>query len=150
MAGAINHSRTSVTNHQTVAAPLIADVDTRIRPGRVGSRHQHAVVGGIGVEADIASLIDHTALTTNHQTVAAAIVADENICRIGPGRVRPRYCDDVVGGDGEVAEKASLTHRPAPITDDQTVAAAIKADIEIARISPGRVCPRHQHAVVGG
>ena len=130
----------------------MADVEiSRIGPGRVGSRHQHAVVGGSSKSADSPVKIDHTSPPADHQTIAAAKKADIKITLIRPGRSRPSHQNTIVGGGGTVSDMAIIiTHHTAPITDHQTVAAAIKSNPEISLIGPSRVCSRYQRAVVGG
>ena len=49
-----------------------------------------------------------------------------------------------------LSDKATGTHHTGTIANHQAVAAALVADVEITLIRPGRVRPRHQHAVAGG
>ena len=95
-------------------------------------------------------LILYTTPVTNHQTVAAAVLADSESARIRPSRIRPRYCHAVVGRVWEGADNAIDIQHTCTITDHKAVAATLKADVEITRIRPSRSHSCHRHNIVGG
>ena len=89
----------------------------------------------------------HPATVANHQTVAAALIADVEIATVRPGGSRSRHQHAVVGG--VVSDKSIRTDHTAPITDRQAITALSISHRQVTSNVQGGIGSCHQHTVIG-
>ena len=114
-----------VGNGQAAARTSVADIDIeRICPECPRIAHHHRVVRGRTAGSDVASAVGYLGTSINHQTVAAAVEADNQLTAVGPERVRSGDQHAVVVSRRFFADVGNGARDPAAVGNNEAVTTA--------------------------